>query len=1727
MLDTREKLNQALKHFPRWMDIRKRELRSKGGQYLFSILQELDPIGEKMLQRKEEFHIEYYQEHADEIVDYLYVAVIGDVDPEELELTEPRLELTNVLRYFRENEGVACYPFELDTGRLALHEKDVLKEDGDPKEHIRYKIGDSEYSAPIERVHVWNAIDEFALFSGLERFPGERNKELVNRILQQYRRPPNSTLKELQNAVANAVINHEEIYPEQVYIETPDEQNVNEEIDGEKIIDRLAEVNKDLMRAKRWDKDLWDHDFVDIEHLPVDWDVSIDMVQDGTGTEDNLKTFLARESKNIGSTDVTVHVYEQTEAAIERYVQRHNIYGELEDIRLERHTESLQPEEIEYRIDAYEVCNLTDFGTELQIERKYRGESLYYISDILLNPGEVEHLRHRRGKLDPGMSYTLEFRPPSGDAAEQITIEKCDLYDPHQQDLLTDSKPYKRDFEGAVSNSKVQFCHTSTEGAVGHDNVRNTLEGIALDDLSRAGEVVFDISGLKRVNNAYPRLYVGHSCPFSPVGQDNPFLETGDEMKAEPDEYDSLDEEKIEEVEALQEKTLLILGDDDRQDKSSPAGLEGDKSGHMIAYCPENNRWGDLGEFEAGRYFFARRPHSYQEDFLKLSDGFQAGEVAFDIKSGQCTVAYTVDGQPAEEKTLSAGEHFELSFASPKEIELEIQRSGDTPFVLKDLRYTRYRVTAQIGSAESFDVEREKRLTATSGETLTLNVESFTGRRPVIEFLSVISGTMDEDNFYRLEFETSSGSQEPYLDIETDARVFLNGEEIEFKPYFEGEEVSKELKFDLSHYDTIESSQPELRFMAEDGHTIPYLILDPGETLDRVKVKGEHKTRTRSVFLSDLFEEQEIYGTTAYQDFIVQDGTEQKKRPLRRNDIDPKASVIRVADRPDKTSVSFVVSGKEYIQDSFEGYFEKLYIFPSGAELPSRYVAYDSRVLFAPRKSDIEIPYSFTPFLDPGKMMLYKLHPPEDSKMQVQFQDREQKDWSLGRTPIEIVVDKDMGSPDEYDLEVGRIDERFRLGTVIELPRELEIDGEEQDLAAFIIKPEQGIELEYRDEAGIFEEEFYVTEAGFTKLEYSNIEEVFFVQSQGQNIESYRLLPQEGILVWEDEELVGESVTVQYEYKIPEKLVYTDLSILYDRIEHTIEAYQEAEGSPVVFENITEDGTSNILDLAEQGLYVDDSTTVLVQIEDPAFSYERRGGIITVYHALEEDEIGVFPGFYYKDGREHYHHGVPEDDVITHFDGIQMINVSRIGAALKMRRESANYLLDTDMAPTALSGVSYIDFQTTRRDADELGFSEITALDGFNHWHTANMETALVQGYRERAVEFSPLEQQAYAFLNITGYIKDGLKVLLHKEGEIQVYIAKEKRAPKKMDYTGSMLLEKIALVEEKNGLCYHVFEDIEPDGRYFLLVEGEGLLSDVMFVPADESETVYERNIDRLDFGITEEIEKDQTRRIVFDRYRNKPDGVEMDEKGTMRTSSSISWGLTRIHSGRKSWLEYSTENVTVQGDMLRSADAPGKVITPPIRIRDLSYALGICAKVNDVEINGFDGFSLRLLAGSEPDRVLSEIDSVQQSNTISVMNPAYLQEYIRLEIEVPIWSFIRDVELFVPYREGVPVRRRSRGELVTKVYDAGDQKTYRLSRVDFGQIEEPQSVEIDIRGARTMDGRTVYTEWRNIEFTESGEVENQQGLEFEDYGFFQLRVRLTSPDARLAIDSFDLLAN
>ena len=220
LLTARNTFLAAVREFPKWMSIRKRPEKATSGLFLQAIIEEQTDVVEELEKFIKEFFLISYVGKESTIADYVYIVQVGNIDYLTSELIKPVLDITIDTRTFLDNMNTCA----LYQGGYLIISTDNLPSDG----NLLYTYNDYKYGGKLQRYHIWNIFDEFAMFLGLNRFSdtGETNAQLLKRCFLVFSNPTNSTRVGLQNVIMNCLSNDITVEREDIKIEIPDDHNV-------------------------------------------------------------------------------------------------------------------------------------------------------------------------------------------------------------------------------------------------------------------------------------------------------------------------------------------------------------------------------------------------------------------------------------------------------------------------------------------------------------------------------------------------------------------------------------------------------------------------------------------------------------------------------------------------------------------------------------------------------------------------------------------------------------------------------------------------------------------------------------------------------------------------------------------------------------------------------------------------------------------------------------------------------------------------------------------------------------------------------------------------------------------------------------------------------------------------------------------------------------------------------------------------------------------------------------------------------------------------------------------------------------------------------------------------------------------------------------------------------------------------------------------------------------
>ena len=475
--------------FPEWTDARKRPQKSNSGNWLISVAKESDLIQEAIIEYQKTFFLLNYKNHENEIIDYLYIGLVGD--HADLAITAFNCKITTDTDEFYAHRDEFCL---YQSPIIFFHEDLLNKNSIDLTVEtvaLEYSAGDNLYKIYLNKEHIWNVFDEFAKFAGLSRYNNETNKELSTRTYNVFAQFPNPTEQGLKNAIINSVSGEIEILPEEIKILPFNSPEIDYSLsEYETIYEDFLNYNKDVFRAKVWDKSYWENSFQKTGYIPHPWNESLIATQNGVGCLDDLHVDFI---KNIGkdTTNVTVNTYKKSFDTIMDYVSKNKLTVDI-PLTLTKYSNEINPINVEYKINAYSLQKIDPYSIFLTTKRSRYGRNSIFLDDIVTYTENVTKIN--RNELISDTNYRLLFSPfqPMG----SMEIKKCSLlWKDGEKDLRTEKNNYLFK-NGSLINSDVAIHLTSISSADYIKNMQDTLDGITISSDKAEGTIGIDITDM-------------------------------------------------------------------------------------------------------------------------------------------------------------------------------------------------------------------------------------------------------------------------------------------------------------------------------------------------------------------------------------------------------------------------------------------------------------------------------------------------------------------------------------------------------------------------------------------------------------------------------------------------------------------------------------------------------------------------------------------------------------------------------------------------------------------------------------------------------------------------------------------------------------------------------------------------------------------------------------------------------------------------------------------------------------------------------------------------------------------------------------------------------------------------------------------------------------------------------------------------------------------------------
>lgn len=1689
MFDYSNMIKRAIQYFPIWSDIRKRNTKSIGGQLINSALEETLELKNAIKDYKDFYFLDKYEGKEDTILTYVYAANIGTIDSlNDIKVIYNNTEYicTSDIDEFYTNELLSYY----EDGLIYLHITQVSKDNL----NITINIEDYKYKYNLELKHVWNIFDEYACFVGLQRYKNEDNLKLKERILFATKNPGSNTEEGLKNSIVTELMSLIDISTDDIQIERITPENLMKPYkEFESLLDKLSTVNRDVLKDKRWDLDKWSYDFKSIAFLDNVWDDTVSMYQNGIGFDEDLKVIVADDEK---TTDADIILYNKSTVKLDKYVADKHINKNIK-FKLRRFENILNPINTKYAIKASEAIDITHENIELSVYENNERKETRKIEEIYTIGEGITAIDN--SKITDNKPYRLEFY--SNGNQDNMKISKAKVIYKHKttgeiietRNLLKAAPGFNYNASGELVNTSIKKTVKSVNHFNQYEGLIDDNNGIVLAPNRNEGKATLNVSGLGlnlvdiNIENKLTKL------PTSLI-KHNPYCFWRDEE--------------------------LIFRYDVNQER-------------------------------------------------KFEINTVANTISFKLVEGDADVFVSIEGE--EDYYFKAKTTSDIVISSnestytPKKMKVTVISNAPQTTKFKDFKYCSHTIDLKLQYGQLIKDSEGYRLPNFTNNSLIISMSSTTSSSPVLKHIFI--GKDINKLKYKTEVFEYIPNTNRIIEITTNATVDLLhvdtvgntiSSTVDYVPATSYKAIKDNawIRLNTTEYDSIKeiiTSIGAIHVIEESGRLYYNVSLKMGQTISTVIIDGIKNIPAKTITLEKMIqmyfpsfniEKDRVYASKLCKGLIISDNDPDNPRVLIVNIKSNiftgiNASYYRFTKLPETLSVIFNSDTSQVYNKETNLSFNSISFVPGGAKI---YQAINEANIFTGEMRNIEILNNFSPILNNSNLMYYEVEPfatgfEYNVKFCTEMDTNKSFDdllnWSLGRKKIAIKTPIDLVNTENYELTDIDMSNDVLLSRYIELEKSYKLgDNREIFTNRYMVIPEDGKVLyeRYSDNQNtnlIIQEELIMEEDGFTKLAYSNIDELLYIgfsPYSGINeevISDYMLLKDEGIILWTNKQYIDAAKKVYLRYTIKNPIaILLDEDYLYKAIGYNVDAYDEVSRFRIAG---IEDGYRFDLKTIDDYDQVD---MVYTTCSSPTFQADGFENILTFKKVANKDTILVKTGYYYINGKEYYLFPSQDEIVLDEEKYIDVENIEISGDEITLRKKTDNYIRNSEMLFRGMNEL--YNFEASKSQVKGVSvLNSITACDSFNSWNTFGMKMILKDGLNELGIQFMPEIPNGYAYLELTDYLVNKDNYLsFWADKSLEVYIGEEKKYLD-LDFPDSINIKISYEIPYRDDLIRSTTIKKESNKRYYLIVKNNGTLDDIILSDTVESISAHKKNIDLLGLAINEGYKQGQRYRMFINSNKEVINrGASITKDGYIKTASNMYWGISplKTYDTKEDFATCHTENIYFENNYIKTTKTEGILETAPIFIENTMTIKRIIVKLNEIGFDDMRGMKMQILSSNTRDGSYMPINTF--NDNYGYVYGDSLLKYIKIRITIPDNKYINKLNVYAEYKSteanAPKVLMPSSGELLSKVYDAQYSTDYKIRDINIDSISNINDIEIQIRASKEDYSADVWHPWKTLELKDLKSLKRE--IHFYDTRFFQIKVLLKTSNAFIKINNIDI---
>ena len=825
--------------------------------------------------------------------------------------------------------------------------------------------------------------------------------------------------------------------------------------------------------------------------------------------------------------------------------------------------------------------------------------------------------------------------------------------------------------------------------------------------------------------------------------------------------------------------------------------------------------------------------------------------------------------------------------------------------------------------------------------------------------------------------------------------------------------------------------------------------------------------------------------------------------------------------------------------------FDYISFYPAGGIVYEAINEYSSYLL---ENRDIPIVNSFAPALNMSNNMYYtveNINSDEASKYIIRFHNENNKDddiysldsWCIGQHSIAIYNNVDLFNDVSYSVNTYDVRSREKLSSVIDIKDTYTLNNNMiLDTTQFIVKPQKGVTIKYEEYNGSKDKEYLlkfeeviIDTNKFNKLTYSNIDGIFHLSktrydnSYIKDDIEYTLLPEQGIIVWNDKIEIDTKIYLVYAIKKPIGFLI-DIDTLYKAINYNVEAYSRI--NTILLSNIKDDEDYPFSKIDR----INEVDLIHIDCSNPTFegivlNDER---VVRFNKFIDKPTILIRSGYYYINGREYFLFSEDEDEQIINnkYYGSENIDIS--GGEITTFKPTNNFLNNTEMR---LRGTASIfDYDCKKQPVYGVSkLNSLTACSSFNDWDFFAMKPELVDGVNNLALKFTPSLACSYAYLEITNALVDNELnyISLLATSDLRISIATEEKYLG-IDFNRSLNMKIVEEIPYEGSETRMAALTKEPNMRYYLVVQNQGILDDII-ITTDKFDALngHIKNIDLLGLDLLEtKIQGSEYRISIDDNKDYTPYEAGLMSDGYIKTTSKLDWYITQVakFDTEADFFDCTLNHIDVKQSYIATSKTEGRILTPPIYINNQSTIKKLIFKINDIELDQMTGFGITVYTSNTYNN--NYIPVGKYINNKGYIDGNSLMQYVKFKIEMPSNKILNNLFVYAEYKSSaenvLKLPLHESGYIVSKIYDLQETLDYRLKDLGIDDVSNINDIEIYVRASRDVDKLEIWHSWQQIQLNK--DLSLKEYLIFNDIRYMQVKILLKTRQTYIKFNHLDV---